>query len=795
MKLPLLAALLALLSTLTPQLSAASLGTAFTYQGRLTDATGPANGLYEIQFSLYDAVTNGTLVGTPVNVAPVPVSNGVFGVTLDFGANPFTGAARWLEITLSVYGSDMIPITLSPRQPVTPAPYALHAASAAGVMSFLDAPLEFRVRGERPLRIEPTPPNGLYALGAPNLIGGSESNTVAANIAGATIAGGGVAHDEDGGTYPNVVTGDFGTVGGGFGNTSGGWWGARWATVAGGSLNCSANEYATVGGGSGNTNLGWSATVAGGYRNDSRGDHDTVSGGLFNFSDGGSTGGATVSGGRCNTNSGTEATIAGGAFNVCSSVGATVSGGLNNVSSDWFATVAGGAGNLSLGQGATVGGGAQNTNVPSYGTVGGGQGNLIGSSASYGAIVGGHDNAVGLDADYAFVGGGLRNTIGAYALGATVSGGEANAVGLNAGYATVGGGQGNTNASMFASIGGGGGNAIGGDSSYSTVAGGEQNTIAREALNSTIGGGETNRIETQSDGATISGGAYNVIGAAADNAAIGGGLYNEITGKNSTVAGGENNAVESASHATIAGGHNNWIKSNGATIAGGDKNFSDEEGFWASIGGGQSNSVRDSFATVPGGRLNVAGGAGSFAAGTRAEAMHDGSFVWADGSHPALLLTIQPFRSETANEFAVRAVGGARFVTAIDNTGAPTAGVTLSAGGGAWATLSDRNAKENIAPVNGRAVLEKLLALPVATWNYRSQKEAVRHIGPMAQDFHAAFSVGEDDRHITTSDADGVALAAIKGLHEIVREKDAEIQALKQRLEKLEQLLNRSAAK
>jgi hypothetical protein len=55
--------------------------------------------------------------------------------------------------------------------------------------------------------------------------------------------------------------------------------------------------------------------------------------------------------------------------------------------------------------------------------------------------------------------------------------------------------------------------------------------------------------------------------------------------------------------------------------------------------------------------------------------------------------------------------------------------------------------------------------------------------------------VGEDDRHISTSDADGVALAAIKGLHEIVREKDAEIQALKRRLAAIEKLLERSVAK
>ena len=81
--------------------------------------------------------------------------------------------------------------------------------------------------------------------------------------------------------------------------------------------------------------------------------------------------------------------------------------------------------------------------------------------------------------------------------------------------------------------------------------------------------------------------------------------------------------------------------------------------------------------------------------------------------------------------------------------------------------------------VDGREILERLRDLPIATWNYKAQDESIRHIGPMAQDFSAAFGVGEKETMITTIDADGVALAAIQGLYEMVKEKDAEIAALR----------------
>ena len=108
-------------------LAAAPLGTAFTYQGRLTDGGMPANGIYDLRFTIYDALTNGGTGGTVVTNAATPVAGGLFTVTLDFGAGVFTNAPRWLEISMRTNG-DWFP--LSPRQPLTPAPYALYAPSA-----------------------------------------------------------------------------------------------------------------------------------------------------------------------------------------------------------------------------------------------------------------------------------------------------------------------------------------------------------------------------------------------------------------------------------------------------------------------------------------------------------------------------------------------------------------------------------------------------------------------------------------------------------------------------------------
>jgi hypothetical protein len=154
----------------------------------------------------------------------------------------------------------------------------------------------------------------------------------------------------------------------------------------------------------------------------------------------------------------------------------------------------------------------------------------------------------------------------------------------------------------------------------------------------------------------------------------------------------------------------------------------------------------------------------------------------------------------------VRSVGGVKFVTGIDGNGDESAGLRLVAGSSAWDNLSDRNSKENVAPVDTRALLERLVRIPIQTWNWKAQEDSIRHIGPMAQDFHAAFNVGQDDKHISTVDADGVALAAIQGLNQKfevrgersevrIQRLESENAELKTRLTELEQLVTKLISK
>lgn len=138
------------------------------------------------------------------------------------------------------------------------------------------------------------------------------------------------------------------------------------------------------------------------------------------------------------------------------------------------------------------------------------------------------------------------------------------------------------------------------------------------------------------------------------------------------------------------------------------------------------------------------------------------------------------------NHLKIIAEGG---TTVYSNAGRTT-GVSLSAGGGAWNTLSDRNSKENLQPVDGEEVLLKLESVPISTWNYKSQGANIRHIGPMAQDFYAAFSMGEDNKHISTIDTDGVALAAIKALNQKLNEKDQQIEELQHQLDEIKAALD-----
>jgi hypothetical protein len=393
--------------------------------------------------------------------------------------------------------------------------------------------------------------------------------------------------------------------------------------------------------------------------------------------------------------------------------------------------------------------------------------------------------------------------------------------------------------------------------SPNVIGGSPANSVTAGVRGATIGGGgvqpgdtdprffgETPNQVTGSYG-TVGGGYANRAGDTAIDepfAFVGGGAFNTASGYSSTVGGGEGNDADGGS----------------STVGGGVANAA--SGVYSVVGAGLENVASGNWSTVAGGGRNTASGDGSFAAGFRAKTqtagvtptVHQGAFVWSDYNIGL------DFNSTANNEFAARATGGVRFVTAIDGLGVPTRTVGINtngefhfglntrqmlnlwsntfgigvqdntqyfrsghayawyrggihsntefapgAGGEALMTLhpgafpplapptavgvvraqaftvaSDRNAKEAFAAVDGRQVLAALVQMPLQTWKYRNENAAVRHIGPTAQDFRANFAVGYDDKTIATVDADGVALAAIKGLYEVVAEKDRRIEAL-----------------
>jgi hypothetical protein len=292
----------------------------------------------------------------------------------------------------------------------------------------------------------------------------------------------------------------------------------------------------------------------------------------------------------------------------------------------------------------------------------------------------------------------------------------------------------------------------------------------------TINGSSSNIATAQ--GATVLGGGYTGT-LCQDAGGANYGCENQATGVLSTVGGGfSNRATEFAT--TVMGGQTNTASGSSSSILGGQRNTA--LGDNSVIVGGFLNRTTDTAirSVVVGGQQNEARGDSSFAGGTRAVAAQDGAFVWSDFNANF------PFTSITANEFAVRARGGARIVTALDVSGNPLTWANLAAGSGSWTNQSDRNAKTGFSAVKPQEILSKVLALPVSTWQYKAQDKSVRHIGPMSQDFKKAFGVGETDKGITTVDADGVALAAIQGLNQklvnALKVKDAELAKLNSEL-------------
>jgi len=183
------------------------------------------------------------------------------------------------------------------------------------------------------------------------------------------------------------------------------------------------------------------------------------------------------------------------------------------------------------------------------------------------------------------------------------------------------------------------------------------------------------------------------------------------------------------------------------------------------------------------GLQNRAAGQFSVALGKNAWADHPGSIVLGDG---CASFSSDAVYSTANNQFVARGCGGIKMYTSQNLS----SGVEVAAGGGSWSSISDRAKKENFESVDPVSVLEKVAALPVSTWNYKTQDPSIRHIGPTAQDFRAAFGLGENDITINTVDADGAALAAIQGLHILLQQQQA---ALAEQREMIELLIQEVA--
>jgi len=623
---------------------AAAQGTTFTYQGQLSSNGSPADGLYDFNFVLWTASSGGSQLGPNQPFTAVAVSNGLFTLPLNFGADIFNGQICWLQISVESNGVPPF-VTLPQRQQLTPTPYAMFAENAGAVndgsisapqLNTAGAPTSGEVLEFNGTSLQWTTPaagsSGWGLTGNANttpgtdFLGTTDANALELRVNNMLM----LLLDTNG----NVVEGISNSVD---------------QTV----------KQATIGGGYGNTvtaNSGNSPTIGGGLQNTVSNLYPTVSGGEYNKA---LANGAVVGGGYLNTASGREATVAGGVENVASGIGAFIGGGgydglneIGNIASFPATVVGGGVENVAAAYYAAVLGGYGNTASNTFAFVGGGFSNISSGFAS--SVIGGDQNVA--SNDYATVAGGYNNhALGKWSFAAGDSA-QANNDGsfvwsdssgnpfsstLNnqfniqatGGVRVVTGGAGMTiDGVLVGTGGGGGGNAwlLTGNTGANPLNGYFLGTTDDLPLELRVHGVRALRLDTS--GNVVAGTALNTISDGFIEATIGGG--------------GEN--TNSGNDATIAGGTHNYVFGNDATIGGGAGNQATAG--WATVSGGSANTADGQGATVPGGQRNLASGNWSFAAGQNATAQFDGSFVWGDGT--------QPFYDNTNNSFNVLATGG-----------------------------------------------------------------------------------------------------------------------------------------
>lgn len=467
----------------------------FSYQGQLKQDGQLAQGIYDLQFTLYDTPNGGSPVAGPVVSSSVYVTNGLFVAELDFGQGVFAGQALWLEIAVRTNNAVEF-TTLSPRQPIRPSPYALHAVTAG---TALNASNFTGVVGPHQLAGAYT--NALVLAHPANVIFGSVTGNGSglANVNAATLRG----------LEPTdfwQTTGNTGTINGTHfvgtidaqplelrvNNTPAFRLFPGNNVVAGAPDNIVALDVldASIGGGTGN-------------RIESGASASTVGGGIDN---------------RIGTNA-ISATIAGGdnsGIGTRSSYAVITGGNDNDIGADANAAF-----------------------------IGGGEENLVDDNSSHAVIAGGERNVIQYNAQHAVVGGGQRNWIGTNAVAATISGGQENHIGPSAQGAVIGGGSNNyiENGASWATIAGGSSQTVEADARHASITGGYNNEIHSWSVAASIGGGDNNIIRSNSWFAAIGGGANNTVNSNAWFATIPGGRLNEVSGRYAFAAGNRAKAL------------------------------------------------------------------------------------------------------------------------------------------------------------------------------------------------------------------------------------------------------------
>lgn len=544
-------------------------GTAFTYQGRLHDASGPAAGMYDLRFRVWDSELSGSPTSTTLTYT-VPITNGLFTVILDFGSGVFTGPGRWLEVSVSTNGAGAF-TALRPRQPMTATPYAITAAGVSGNVSASQV-------------------SGTIALAQ------LPAAVVTNNSSNLTLAG---VFTGDGTGMSNVNAAALG------GLTAGGFWKMAGNSVSNGQFLGSINDQPVE-------IWAGSARV---LRLEPTAENLSHSN-IFNM-----VGGASVNSIAPGVYG---SVIAGGGARVYSAFGGNA---VSNAIGADMSFVGGGLGNtIAVGGEASVLGGGSINSIgigAHHSVVGGGWGNKIKTNAYESFLGGGIGNSIEMDASESFLGGGSGNLIQSNANRSVVVGGFHNSIQVGAWESVLMGGWGNAiqpNATGSV-LGGGFVNTIQRDLGYSVLVGGWGNSIQTNADLCALVGGHNNHILPGADGAFLGGGDGNSILTGVWGAFLGGGFSNTVSGTGAVVVGGGYDG-------SVFRG--NTASATAAVVVGGNRNLA--SGNYSTVGGGYSNSATNWYATVPGGGGNVAGGQGGFAAGRSAKSVHDGSFVWNDGA-------------------------------------------------------------------------------------------------------------------------------------------------------------------